>query len=693
MPFEDGSGICVLTHTNVAIDEIKTKLGSKADILFKHPNFFGTIQSFVNKFLASRSNIKYYNSKIIINDNEISQNKLVEDFEKKSKNLCWTLSKFTENAILNRKKEIKISEFKDYFSLNDEDFKVIRKALISSKRKLKANNLLELTETINKLPIDKNLKINLIDGLGKKLEQATKSAELNKHNEIKFWKIDFVNLKIITNSNHISFESKSGKQFLQLKEKLFNKGFLTYEDSFSLALRYTYDYSLTLENYFSNRFPLLFVDEIQDTQAHQMDILNKIFNESVIKQYYGDPDQAIFAGIDGGKSAWVIDKLTEEGFERLEISTSMRFGKEISKCVNPFKKELNKYVIGKAKVKSLKPYIILYELQEDANGQPKVDGMLEKFKSIIDKHNLMGLDEYKNWKRKSAPFNAVGFIGKKKKDCLTINSYVDRYSKQTTKSKMHFNNLISYFQKRPKAEIKEKGTSIYYGLFINALIALLDQGNVKNDNRGFNPSSLKKYFLEKYEKQLNELRKKKYDLIKAIEFEDVEPELVKTEFIDFFKSVLKDDCFPSFHIQAFNNAFVKLNEIETLDKIEKTGNIKKIGDTEIKVGTIHSVKGETHMATLLLETINYNESEVTYFNDNNKIDYNLFCDKEFPRNDEGVRINGRLKTTYVALSRPTHLLCVAMSKERAKCVNFGGKVGAECPKYKADECNWDIVTI
>ncbi|WP_219584155.1 UvrD-helicase domain-containing protein, partial [Vibrio parahaemolyticus] len=47
MPFENGSGICVLTHTNVAIDEIKGKLGSKADILFKHPNFFGTIQSFV----------------------------------------------------------------------------------------------------------------------------------------------------------------------------------------------------------------------------------------------------------------------------------------------------------------------------------------------------------------------------------------------------------------------------------------------------------------------------------------------------------------------------------------------------------------------------------------------------------------------------------------------------------------------
>src|SRR5206468_9274220 len=34
MPFADARSICVLTHTNVAINEIKEKLGSKANILF-----------------------------------------------------------------------------------------------------------------------------------------------------------------------------------------------------------------------------------------------------------------------------------------------------------------------------------------------------------------------------------------------------------------------------------------------------------------------------------------------------------------------------------------------------------------------------------------------------------------------------------------------------------------------------------
>ena len=52
MPFTDSRGLCVLTHTNVAIDEIKRRAGGAADALFAHPNYFGTIQGFVNRFLA-----------------------------------------------------------------------------------------------------------------------------------------------------------------------------------------------------------------------------------------------------------------------------------------------------------------------------------------------------------------------------------------------------------------------------------------------------------------------------------------------------------------------------------------------------------------------------------------------------------------------------------------------------------------
>jgi len=52
MPFENGSGILVLSHTNTAVDEIKNKLEKVAPKLFKFPNFIGTIQSFVDTFLT-----------------------------------------------------------------------------------------------------------------------------------------------------------------------------------------------------------------------------------------------------------------------------------------------------------------------------------------------------------------------------------------------------------------------------------------------------------------------------------------------------------------------------------------------------------------------------------------------------------------------------------------------------------------
>jgi superfamily I DNA/RNA helicase len=52
LPFADGSGILVLSHTNAAIDEIKEKIQKHCPRLFSYPNFIGTIQSFVDEFLA-----------------------------------------------------------------------------------------------------------------------------------------------------------------------------------------------------------------------------------------------------------------------------------------------------------------------------------------------------------------------------------------------------------------------------------------------------------------------------------------------------------------------------------------------------------------------------------------------------------------------------------------------------------------
>ena len=87
MPFENNKGICVLTHTNVAIDIIKQKLGDKANKLLSYPNFFGTIQSFVDKYLAIPFYTKMYGYKPKFIDNEFFYNKLTS--HKRFENNNW----------------------------------------------------------------------------------------------------------------------------------------------------------------------------------------------------------------------------------------------------------------------------------------------------------------------------------------------------------------------------------------------------------------------------------------------------------------------------------------------------------------------------------------------------------------------------------------------------------------------------
>lgn len=52
MPLENGAGICVLSHTNIAVDEIKNRLFDYKDKLLGYPNYIGTIQSFIDKFVT-----------------------------------------------------------------------------------------------------------------------------------------------------------------------------------------------------------------------------------------------------------------------------------------------------------------------------------------------------------------------------------------------------------------------------------------------------------------------------------------------------------------------------------------------------------------------------------------------------------------------------------------------------------------
>jgi hypothetical protein len=72
----------------------------------------------------------------------------------------------------------------------------------------------------------------------------------------------------------------------------------------------------------------------------------------------------------------------------------------------------------------------------------------------------------------------------------------------------------------------------------------------------------------------------------------------------------------------------------------------------IRVGSIHSVKGETHTATMVLDT---------YFHGHHLQELKPWLlGTNAGRGAAGVRLQARLKQPYVGMTRPTHMLCLAM---------------------------------
>lgn len=82
MPLKNGKGICVLTYTNVAIDEIKSKLGHKADILFSYPNFSEQF-NLLWMIFASAALQYYYGSRISLIDDGKANDELLKAYRAK----------------------------------------------------------------------------------------------------------------------------------------------------------------------------------------------------------------------------------------------------------------------------------------------------------------------------------------------------------------------------------------------------------------------------------------------------------------------------------------------------------------------------------------------------------------------------------------------------------------------------------
>ncbi len=241
MPKSDASGVLVLSHTNSAVAEIRRKLGPHCTRLFSYPNYVGTIQGFVDRFLA----IPFYASK-------------------------------------NGKQPIRIDDA--LYAEHMRRFMTHTPPQGTPDQTRMARSLLS-----HNLSLCMEYRFHLKDG-------EVVLASSVEGNELNISKPKRKNQKAPYVDWTMAEKAQVRTWLTNFKTQVMSWGVLCYDDAYFLAQRYLIKRP-AIGELLRSRFRFVFVDEMQDMARHQDDLLNRIFgheNSGVCYQRIGDRNQAIY---------------------------------------------------------------------------------------------------------------------------------------------------------------------------------------------------------------------------------------------------------------------------------------------------------------------------------------------------------------------------------------------------------------
>ena len=519
-------GICILTHTNIGIDIIKEKLGMKGDVLFRYPNFVGTLQSFIDNYLAIPCYKKKYRRKVDIIDNDMANN------------YNLNLLKNIPLRIFLAKQYTDIEKI--YYNFNDEYFYGEKKAILKDKNK--------------------------------------------------------PNYKLL---------------FSRIENNI-----LRYEEAIQLGKIYVNEYP-NLKKYFSERFFLVLVDEMQDTTQDAFEILENLFDkEKVTVQYIGDRNQNLYNGTED----WYSDLQGD-----LKLNISNRFGENIANFLNYIRENSQDNLIeGNPSIKDYKPILFLYN-SLDKNEEGGNNKIFDKFIEIIKEK---GLDE------KKGDFKVIGHVGISKEEKVTVSSYFKDFLKN--EKIFSLNKIIkknSKLQPENKKIIKELKSKIE--LFL------------KKEN--------KEKLKEKFDEFIK-IEENRIDFNKIIYNYLLDKD--ENKFLDnlfcFLERILKE----SLKKEKFNEIF-KIKEVENKNNDNNEMNTYIKDNIKLEINTVHGVKGETHLATLYLDTFWY-KYDISYYL------IKLLSSKLTDEQKNNIQNIKRNRNIFVGASRTRYLLSFVCKGKKAE---------------------------
>ena len=554
MPLENGAGICVLSHTNVAVEEIKKRLSCYADRILAYPNYIGTIQSFVDRFVTMPylRNISGRNVQVV-DDLTYAQQML-------------------NKMQLNPKYRIL-----DYVTKNSFD-------------------------TGHQFPDRVKHTLELFirnDGalcIGK---QKKALAGADKPSSVQYKKL--------------------------LNDLLRNEGIIRYQDAYLYAQNAINDLPKAYTDLFSSRFQYVFIDEYQDCNDMQREAINAIFDSTKCAVFkIGDSDQAIYNSFEEKTPDWV----PQPGF--LPILTSCRFSQEIADVICKLKKE-DKSIVTFVGETGVKPVLLVFS-------PDKIDKVIGGFISALDSHDL-----YDN----NGIYKAIGAIRKENSAGLKIGSYWSEFDGSVKKKSDNYWALVDEITlslsdgKLYKAEqiVRKVLCRVFHYLKIKHPVS----------GKDYTTATMKKALDEKYNEPY---RHWIFEMSRLQSFDRSSVDQVLRQKINELLKIKKpeiEDIFPFLPNFFLDESTIPDQPIAS----EKNILVEPIRGRKIVFDTIHAVKGETHDATLYLETDRQGASDLNrilpYFGVGQPGPSNLF---DYSR-----------KLAYVGMSRPKKLLCVAMQSK------------------------------
>lgn len=602
LPFEDGSGILVISHTNAAVNEIKKKIAKYCLKLFSYPSFVGTIQSFVDNFLAIPFACSYLNTRLLYIDTEVYQGALWNSFQK----IYWNEQAGRPGTWFWRKH---IQQAKAQASTDSEAREICNRA------------------------IEDEVKDLYFDFSDSKIKRAN-----NKN-------------VVLATGGTPKYDAISRL----IKEIVLERGIISFEYAYHLGRTYLEKTPL-IKTLLQKRFRYVFVDEMQDMDSHQYHLLEQIFfdegSSSSIYQRIGDKNQAIFSG------DVKLDKIWQDRETPLRLSGSHRLSPNIAKVVEPFGMPHAPIEGRNNEGNNLSPHVIVFDDNSTL-------GVLPKFCELVKKH----IDEGRIPKNCKYPIKAIawrkGDDGK-----FGLKNYWPDFEANAAKSQVDYPNLKSYLLFAKKEGSQNNDLDSIHKSILNALLKVLRLEQAKNPDSKtghFTIGGLQKHLRDKHPEFYEDFRlwlfrwcrdiyAKRIDSV----FSDIKSFI--PQFLRHFDKPLEKavDFVNDESLQVISDSSGKSGTIKARDNVYRCENT----GLEVEVGTVHSVKGETHTATLYLESYYYQDGRgknaKSYESQRLKEQFarTPICDSANDRTKQSARV------VYVGFSRPTHLLCFAVHTNR-----------------------------